>query len=492
MEITKSEKIFQGQAITYANLAVLYHKQQRYEDELRVLQEGLQLVEEKGMLFMQPFMQLEIGHALFNLNRLEESDEFISKGLKNSKERGRPIDVIQGYTYQAEIQIEQQKFSAARINALEGYQLATQIDDLRQTAKLAGQLSVINEQLGNSGEALRFYKIESRLRDSIFNEENTRELIRQEYQYDFEKKAYQDSLANAAALEIQEADLKRRSLIIWFLIGVLALLGVFGWVLLSRYRLIAQQRKRIQEEKEKAESANAKLREIDESKSRFFTNISHEFRTPLTVISGMAEQMKEDGRVKNLIQRNTNQLLQLINQILDLRKLESGSLPTHFVQGDVSKYLQYILESLSSLAEDKKVKLIFGAKEQPLMADYDPEKLLRIVSNLLSNALKFTPEGGEVRLFVEPGEAGTYRFTVTDTGLGIPKEKLPYIFDRFYQVDDSVSRTGEGTGIGLTLTKEMVGLLNGTIKADSQEGARDNLHGGASFFPKGAEGRSRQ
>ena len=147
------------------------------------------------------------------------------------------------------------------------------------------------------------------------------------------------------------------------MLGSLFLTLVFGAVLFNRYRLIQRQKRLIQIEKEKSDIANAKLQEIDQSKSRFFTNISHEFRTPLTVIAGMTEHLKENDRAKNLIQRNTNHLLLLINQILDLRKMESGNQELNFVQADVVQYLKYIIESFQSLAEDQAIELFFRSKK---------------------------------------------------------------------------------------------------------------------------------
>ncbi|MDX8339037.1 ATP-binding protein [Draconibacterium sp. IB214405] len=229
----------------------------------------------------------------------------------------------------------------------------------------------------------------------------------------------------------------------------------------------------IQKDKATIEQQALQLKELDQAKTRFFTNISHEFRTPLTVILGLIEQNVDQARMRKLIKRNAGLLMNLVNQILDLRKLESGSMNTRFIQGNVTGHLQYILESFHSLAEDKGVLLSFEGPQQQVVLDYDPEKLLHIFSNLLVNAIKFTPEGGAVRMVLEVHKDSNipfYQVTVADTGSGIPEEKLSHIFDRFYQVDDEVSRTGSGTGIGLTLVKELVKLLNGEIDVESRPG----------------------
>ncbi len=235
-----------------------------------------------------------------------------------------------------------------------------------------------------------------------------------------------------------------------------------------------------------------RLAELDEAKTQMYTNITHEFRTPLTVIQGMADQMEENPgdwfrEGLRLIRNNSNKLLRLVNQMLDLHKLESGSMPVNIVQGDVVNYLQYITESFRSYAVTKNIRLHFLCPFEKLMMDYDPEKLLTIVSNLLSNAIKFTPEGGDVyvQLAVDSPQRAvgtsqkngdklpigkTLVLIIKDTGIGISEKKRPYIFNRFYQADDNHASNGAGTGIGLALTKELTNLLKGKIEVQSNIG----------------------
>jgi signal transduction histidine kinase/ligand-binding sensor domain-containing protein/DNA-binding response OmpR family regulator len=224
-----------------------------------------------------------------------------------------------------------------------------------------------------------------------------------------------------------------------------------------------------------AKAETLRLKELDAVKTKLYTNITHEFRTPVTVILGMTRQIKEHPKEwlhegLQMIERNGKNLLNLVNQMLDLRKLESGTLSVKLVQGDVLSYLQYIAESFQSFAESKNIRLHFDFELSEFVMDYDPEKMLSIVSNLLSNAIKFSPEGGVVALRAST-DFRNLILTVSDTGAGIPSEKLPYIFDRFYQADDAATRKAEGTGIGLALTQKLVNLLNGDIFVQSQPGA---------------------
>ncbi len=233
-------------------------------------------------------------------------------------------------------------------------------------------------------------------------------------------------------------------------------------------------------EKEKiATSAAVQLKELDAVKTRLYTNITHEFRTPLTVILGMAQQAMDKPHLHlqeglKMITRNGQNLLDLVNQMLDLNKLESGKLDLHYQQVDVVNFLKYIVESLHSLAENKGIKLHFLTDLDTLAMDIEENRLQQVVSNLLSNAVKFTPKGGNIYMTVGR-QNGTLSLKVKDTGVGISEEQLPYIFDRFYQADATATRYGEGTGIGLSLTRELVKLMNGTIAVKS------HLHKGSEF-----------
>jgi signal transduction histidine kinase/DNA-binding response OmpR family regulator len=219
-----------------------------------------------------------------------------------------------------------------------------------------------------------------------------------------------------------------------------------------------------------------KLRELDAVKTNIYTNITHEFRTPLSIIIGLAEQLAENPKIKlneglQIIERNGKSLLRLISQMLDLSKLEAKAMSANLFQGDIIGYLKYIIESFESLAQSKNINLHFVTEIDQLIMDFNAEKMMQIISNLLSNSVKFTPEGGDIYLLISKeigNNTNQLNIKVRDTGIGIPADKLPNIFDRFYKVDDDSSIKAEGTGIGLALTKELVTLLNGKINAESE------------------------
>lgn len=246
--------------------------------------------------------------------------------------------------------------------------------------------------------------------------------------------------------------------------GFMVSLFLFGIILGVKNNIIKQENIILEQKTER-------FKELNAFKSRFYTNFTHEFRTPLTVINGIASQIKGHEEQTSLIKRNGERLLQLINQLLDLAKLENNSLEINWTQGDVINYLQYLIESYHSLAYEKKITLAFFSTEEQLEMDFDPDKLQHIVINLLSNAIKFTPEYGSVKVIATKKVKQNMSFlqlSVKDTGMGISEKELPKIFDRFYQTENhTVSYVG-GSGIGLSLAKELVELMEGHIEVKSE------------------------
>ncbi|MFC2083755.1 two-component regulator propeller domain-containing protein [Bacteroidota bacterium] len=217
-----------------------------------------------------------------------------------------------------------------------------------------------------------------------------------------------------------------------------------------------------------------KYREIDRMKSTFFTNISHEFRTPLTLILGpikyiIKETSKNDIKKQaGIIKRNASRLLDLINQLLDLSKLDAGKLKLHASYGNLVTLVKRQTMLFESLANRKNIALKVIWEKEQMQIYFDKEKMEKILTNLLSNAFKFTSEGGAIVVELKETTENSVELKIKDTGIGIPQEEIPRLFDRFYQVDLSPSREHSGTGIGLALTKELVELHHGSITVNSR------------------------
>ena len=227
------------------------------------------------------------------------------------------------------------------------------------------------------------------------------------------------------------------------------------------------------------EQESLRLKDINELKNKLYTNITHEFRTPLTVIKGMADELKEQSqpssgslaiKALNAIRFNADRLLNLVNRLLGLAKIEAGRMTLDLKQGDLIAFLRYIVQSFDSFADTNNLRLAFISGLDHFEMDYDADKMQQIVSNLISNAIKFTPPNGEIYFSAEVvHEMGEEKLLckIRDTGQGISPEELPNLFERYYQAEGSKSK-GQGTGIGLALTRELVQLMGGKIEVESE------------------------
>lgn len=274
--------------------------------------------------------------------------------------------------------------------------------------------------------------------------------------------------------ELQQKELQKQKLIRNFSLIAFLLMIFLAGALYRNFRI--------------KKKTNELLSEIDDLKSRMFSNISHEFRTPLTLILGPLDEMIEEGESKRpsaktlkIMQRNASRLLNLVNQMLDLSKMDAGKLKLELVENDVTQALRTMILSFSSLAEQKHIRFDYVIQDQPCMTFFDPDKLEKIINNLLSNAFKFTPENGTIkviaRLFsgartpvlsIIKFENPVLELSVEDTGKGIPAEHLDKVFDRFHQVEGTSEIEQIGTGIGLALTRELVNLMHGKITVESE------------------------
>ncbi|MCP4153488.1 MAG: response regulator [bacterium] len=276
------------------------------------------------------------------------------------------------------------------------------------------------------------------------------------------------------------------------------ILGVYLIVKWRSGKLVREKRRleeiieartwKINRQKRQLEEQSEKLKEMDKVKSRFFANISHEFRTPLTLIMGPLEQMLTGGPEKkqekkqekklDMMLRNCRRLLGLINQLLELSKFDSGKVKLRAAPQNIVSFVKGITASFEPLTGQRKQELGFRADEENIVLYFDPEHLEKVISNLLSNAVKFTPAGGNVTVSVKPVpvragfSAAAVEISVSDTGPGIPREQLANIFDRFYQAGSTYEHHHKGSGIGLAIVKELVDLHHGTIAvtANGEEG----------------------
>lgn len=217
---------------------------------------------------------------------------------------------------------------------------------------------------------------------------------------------------------------------------------------------------------------------VSEMKIKFFTNISHELRTPLTLIKGPIQELREHETLSpkgvqyvELMEKNTNQMLQLVNQILDFRKIQNGKMRLHVSLIDFNELVVSFQKEFRVLSEENEVSFTFQLPDAAIMIWADKEKLSIVIRNIISNAFKFTPSGGSIHVVAGLTEDGEHCFLrVEDNGIGIPQNKLTEVFERFSQGENAKNSYYQGTGIGLALSKEIVNLHHGVIRAESPEG----------------------
>jgi signal transduction histidine kinase/ligand-binding sensor domain-containing protein/DNA-binding response OmpR family regulator len=255
---------------------------------------------------------------------------------------------------------------------------------------------------------------------------------------------------------------------------VLYSLLILGALYITRRLVQRRERMKFAIEEERREAQ--RMHELDMMKIKFFTNVSHEFRTPLTLILTPIERMlKRPGETMapaqfELIYRNAKRLLNLVNQLLDFRKLEVQDVKFNASEGDIIKFVKETVFSFSDLSDKKGIALHFDANVEGLDTVFDQDKLEKILFNLLSNAFKFTPEGGEVNVKVDFTSQRSIHIKVCDTGIGIPEDKKEKIFERFFQSDVPNTMLNQGSGIGLSITREFVRAHDGTITVESTLG----------------------
>jgi signal transduction histidine kinase len=259
-----------------------------------------------------------------------------------------------------------------------------------------------------------------------------------------------------------------------FLTGIIVVTGnyLFNQLHFREFAL----RFELDQNRQKLEENNRRLIELDQVKNRFFANVSHELRTPLTLLLAPLESLlqcgkaKFDGETRELLatmQANSMRLLKLINDLLDLVRMESGRMAVKRESLAVEEFIRGLVNEVRKTAEDKKIRLETTVDQRVGTVLADSDKLEKILLNLIFNALKFTPAGGTIRVTADRQD-GELVFRVKDTGVGISGQKLPFIFDRFWQGDTSAQRQYQGVGIGLALVKELVEVQGGKVEVESR------------------------
>ncbi|MEM8908976.1 MAG: response regulator, partial [Bacteroidota bacterium] len=425
---------------------------------------GIQLLEEilvdncDGKLRKGPKSKLlnNLGSAYVQMGDYEKGEAYLMKAIRLKREINNLNSLAYTLNELASMHNHMQEYTTALTYAEEAQ--ANAQADIYLTHDILRNLTHANTQLGRFEQGITYSNALFELKDSIFDLEKEGALAAMATQFEL---ANQQRDIAKKDLKIAQQKHRLNQIIIGMLLAFLVFSALYLWL-------------RQQWHKQKLEAQ--KLQELDQLKSTFFTNISHEFRTPLTLISSILEhkpqrQPHEDitltAKEGKIVQRNADRLLELIDQLLDLAKLEAGKMRLALCESDLSQFLNQLLQSFESLAKQRNIQLQFISRQQPLLSLFDPDKVEKIIINLLSNAFKFTPNDGKIVVLLQE-KNGQAEIVVQDNGIGIPSEHMTHIFDRFHQVDASSTKAFEGSGIGLALVQQMVKAHHGQIRAESQ------------------------
>ena len=493
------------------SLGGIYFRLQDYDQALRYYQQSLKLREELEDEIGQATQFVGLGLVYENIHQYKRSLSYYLQALAINRRNAPPLNTAINLVNIGDLYLKQDKYEKAlpyffesleinqRINNQQGVasvtrhlaQLYQKTGDLQRSSEyaqismevanktkrkvVAAEASLILSEnyasLGDYQKALESYQLHTTYNDSLYNATKLKELSSLESRYAVQQKEQE--------LKIQEqtiALLNRDSKIdrLWrnLLAGGVVVIGLLGFLVYKFQRLSNRKNAQLLATEQ---VVTQKLQELDRAKSRFFANISHEFRTPLTLITGPLKELYEgkyNGEPHNmygLMLRSGKRLLGLINQLLDLSKIESGKMVLKPAKYELVSFLKPILSSYDSLAESHSINFTIKAPSDAIWLYFDADKLEKIVHNLVSNAFKFTEEGGSITVELAISDKEEIaNIIIKDTGKGIPPDQLDNVFDRFYQVDSSQTRENEGSGIGLALAKELVELHQGQIKVASK------------------------
>lgn len=447
-----------GQAINHANIGAIFEERHQLDSAAFYYRQSLMFNESSGN-------QLGVALCKNHFGRLAEMQEDYNEAFKNYKaaydllKNGKDKwHLLQASVSLTRICLVQEKYQASEHYSDEALVIAKEIGSLAHLTDIYHQKYRLHRKLGNYRSALTWLEKASEHSDSLAHERNEKEVYNLRTSYEREK----NQLEVAHIQKMHQEDTRRKNMI---LMGVVVIL-ILAILIICAFAYVHVLR-----------AKNYKiLQDLEKTKDNYFTNIAHEFRTPLTVILSAARSINEtaieDVAVqedsKDIINHST-ELLNLVNQVLDVAKMTSAISPSPvWRNGNIVSFVSGICERYSHYAKEKNISLTFETNEDVVQMDFVPDFMLRTVQNLLSNALKFTPKNGSVKvlLYVERNAKGDrLHISVSDTGVGMHDHQLNEIFKPFY------SGAGEmGTGVGLAVVKLSVEAMYGSVDVRSQVG----------------------
>ncbi len=447
-----------GKAINYANLGNLYQQQNKYKKA-----HGYYLLSLRQNILSQNLIGIGLcntylGELQEKQGRYEEAARYYWVAYQQMKDTDDIWHWLDVCIPMARISLLQGKLNDCKTYIDQALAKATQISSYEHLVSLYKLQSDYFLSINRPEEALSSLKKSNDIREEIDRINSKNRLM--DVRIDYERNRSNREIVQLKEItKRQEKEKEAFMYSSWLTIGMLV---VFILLIGYAYR--------------EGVKNNRLLKRMDNMRSDFFAGITHEFRTPITVILGLNEQLSHAAdlspsdieKFRSVIHRQGAQLLELVNQLLDISKLRKGVATPEWRHGDIVMFMRILLEPFELYAENKGVKLNFSPTVESLSVDFVPAYLQKILTNLVSNAIKHTSQGDRITVHLEPAKSEQVLIRVQDSGEGIAKDDLERIFEPFFQSPSS--RTKGGSGIGLSFTGTLVSNLNGKIRVTSEEG----------------------
>lgn len=451
-------------ANTINNIGIIHEARNEFVQAISYYERALAIYEKVGNIEMQCNTLHNMGIIALQQNNLEEAESLYQQCLAIGHRHNNDYGKLNGYAGLTSLEAQLLHQEKAIAYADSAITLIDKTERYERKKEVYESIFDMYKKLGNYERALDYHLLITEVNDSLFNLKRTRQLEELHTRYSTEKKEQEIKLLQQEKLQAQTRN--RLWITVFILTFLLAVFVIYIFFIRHRKSLVLL-------EKEK---------ELDRFKSRFFANISHEFRTPLTLIQGPLHELKQQEtndkkqRIYHLMQKNVDTLLRMVNQILDLAKIEAGKRELKLETAEVVKLIRQWVMSFHSLAETKNIQLTFSSACSRIETKLDVQAMETMVNNMLSNALKYEIKGGCVEIFVDvvrlsESQQRALAVNVKNYNSFIPSSDLEKIFHRYYLSQESSQnqQSVQGTGIGLALVKELATLHGGFVNAISSK-----------------------
>ena len=471
----------------YKSIGEIYYRRKNYKDALEYYLKSYNTGCDVCPRIAFHQVLIDIGNVYLNTKDYENALKYINESLSLADSSDTDYQKSISFLALGDIYKDLENRGTAIGYYFKGLNLAIKVNSLSLQKDISSKLSKVYREENNFKKAFEFLNMSNKLTDSLNILNETENLSRLETRFEFQNLKLQKEHELKENQLISDAEIERQSQQKYFFIFAFILALSSGLVIYLGFHRKKKDNIILERQKEQLKEMSKKIHDADQKKLNFFTNISHELRTPLTLILGPVEKLlkenKDNTGMLGIIRRNTLQLYNLINQLLDIRKLDAGSVKLKVTQSDIISFCKGIFSTFIHLADEKIITCEFYSDRDKINGWFDRDILAKTLNNLLSNAFKYTPAGGKIILSVtinsENGD-GESRIIIkiSDNGLGIPEDQMQYVFDRYYQVENTNTGFNTGTGIGLAYTKELIELHHGEIGIESK------INGGTTFTIK--------